>query len=136
MATSRFWLLLAGVTGVAALGLLAFHLLLPLDYAVPFSVLTTLLFLFITIVLYFLGRRSAGARNKMLFGNVFLGLTMFKMLLCGMLVVGFALLFAPTNKLFVLPFFWLYIVYTSYEVYFLMKLSAVVPPAGPKQTSE
>ncbi|MBB4078720.1 hypothetical protein GGR28_001333 [Lewinella aquimaris] len=126
MQTSRFLVLLAAVSGLAALGLATAHLLLSIDYALPFSVGTMLLFVLICVGLFFLGRRSAGAENKHLFSNVFMGATMVKMLLCGMLVVTYVLLGAPPNKLFIVPFFWLYIVYTGFEVYFLMKLSAIV----------
>ena len=126
MLTSRFFGLLAAVSGLAALGAFVCHWLLAIDYAVPFTIATGLVFAFICVALFFLGRRSAGAENRMLFSNVFLGLTMVKMLLCGMLVVGYVLLGAPANKLFIVPFFWLYLAYTGFEVYFLMKLSAVV----------
>ena len=126
MLTSRFFGLLAAVSGLAALGAFLCHWLLPIDYAVPFTIATGLVFAFICVALFFLGRRSAGAENRMLFSNVFLGLTMVKMLLCGMLVVGYVLLGEPASKLFIVPFFWLYLVYTGFEVYFLMKLSAVV----------
>ncbi|MCP9236607.1 hypothetical protein [Lewinella sp. JB7] len=126
MQTSRFLVLLAAVTGLAVLGLAVCHFLLSIDYALAFSVGTLLLFVFICVGLFFVGRRSAGAKNKMLFSNVFMGATMVKMLLCGMLVVTYALLGQPPSKLFIVPFFWLYLVYTGFEVYFLMKISAVV----------
>ncbi|CAH0999513.1 hypothetical protein LEM8419_00813 [Neolewinella maritima] len=126
MLTSRFFGLLAAVSGLAALGAACCHWVLAISYALPFTIATGLVFAFLCVVLFFLGRRSAGAENRMLFSNVFLGLTMVKMLLCGMLVVGYVLLGEPDNKLFIVPFFWLYLVYTGFEVYFLMKLSAVV----------
>jgi hypothetical protein len=126
MTTSRFFLLLGLVTLVAALGVVGCHYLMDIGYALPFSILSGVGLAFICIPLFFLGRRSAGAENKHLFGNVFLGLTMMKMLVCGMLVVGYVVLGEPESKLFIVPFFWLYAVYTSFEVYFLMQLSATV----------
>ncbi len=126
MLTSRFLLLLAAVTVLAVAGVAACHALLPIGYALPFSIATLLLFLVVSVVIFFLGRRSAGATNKHLFSNVFMGATMVKMLLCGMLVAGYVILGEPASKLFIVPFFWLYLVYTGFEVYFLMKLSAIV----------
>ena len=126
MLTSRFLTLLAGVTLLTAAGVALAHWLLPIDYALPFSILTVVVFLVICVAIFFLGRRSAGAANKMLFGNVFMGATMVKMLLCGLLVVGYVVLGRPESKLFIVPFFWSYLVYTGYEVYYLMKLSAIV----------
>ena len=130
MPTARFFTLLAAVSGLAALGAFLCHTFLDIDYAVPFTIASGLVFAFLCVVLFFLGRRSAGAENRMLFSNVFLGLTMVKMLLCGMLVVGYVILAEPESKTFILPFFWLYLVYTGYEVYFLMKVSAVVSGKG------
>ena len=135
MPTARFFTLLAAVSGLAALGAFGCHYFLEIDYAVPFTIATGLVFAFLCVLLFFLGRRSAGAENRMLFSNVFLGLTMVKMLLCGMLVVGYVILAEPGNKLFIVPFFYLYLVYTAFEVYFLMKLSAVVS-AGPQVKSD
>ena len=126
MLTSRFLSLLGIVTVLAVAGLTLSHWLLPIGYALPFSVLTLLLFLVVCTVLFFLGRRSAGAANRMLFSNVFLAATIAKMFLCGMLVVGYVILGEPESKLFIIPFFWLYLVYTGFEVYFLMKLSRIV----------
>lgn len=126
MSTSRFLTLLAIVTAVDIVGVALCHFFLPIGYALPFSVATVLLFLLITVIIFFLGRRSAGAANKMLFSNVFLGATMVKMILCGMLVVGYVFLGHPNSRLFIVPFFWSYLVYTGYEVYYLMKLSGVV----------
>ena len=126
MLTSRFLLLLGGVTLLALAGLFLSHWLLPIGYALPFSIVTLLLFLLLCTVIFFLGRRSAGATNRMLFSNVFLAATIAKMFLCGMLVVGYVILGEPESKLFIIPFFWLYLVYTGFEVYFLMKLSRIV----------
>ncbi|WP_116125659.1 hypothetical protein [Lewinella sp. IMCC34183] len=134
MHTSRFFLLLAGVTLLAVAGVALSHWLLPIGYALPFSVATLLLFLFLCTVIFFLGRRSAGAANRMLFSNVFLAATMAKMFLCGILVVGYVILGEPESKLFIVPFFWLYLVYTGFEVYFLMKVSAIVARPEPAES--
>ena len=136
MPTSRFLYWLGGVSLLALAGLALCHWLLPIDYALPFSVLTLVLFLLVSVGLFFVGRRSAGAKNRLLFGNVFLAATIAKMFLCGMLVVGYVILGEPASKLFIVPFFWLYLVYTGFEVYFLMKLSAIVAPATPLEPTE
>ncbi|PPK88661.1 hypothetical protein CLV84_1631 [Neolewinella xylanilytica] len=134
METSRFFVLLAGTTLLAVLGIGLCHWLMDINYAIPFTVVTLVLLLGVCVALFFLGRRSAGAENRMLFSNVFLAGTMAKMFLCGMLVVGYVIVAEPSSKLFILPFFWLYFVFTGFEVYFLMKLSAIVAP--PRAGSE
>lgn len=126
MLTSRFLALLGGVTLLAAVGVVLSHLLLPIGYALPFTITTMVVFILICVAIFFLGRRSAGAENKLLFSNVFLASTIAKMFICGVLVVGYVVLGEPGSKLFIVPFFWLYMVYTGFEVYFLMKLSSIV----------
>ncbi|NJB86620.1 hypothetical protein GGR26_002388 [Lewinella marina] len=126
MLTSRFLALLGGVTLLAGAGVVLSHVLLPIGYSLPFTITTMVLFILVCVAIFFLGRRSAGAENKLLFSNVFLASTIAKMFLCGMLVVGYVILGEPSSKLFIVPFFWLYLVYTGFEVYFLMKLSAIV----------
>lgn len=125
MTYARFFRLLAVVTGIAVAGAALCHLLLPIGYALPFTLLTAVLFAGICVALFYFGEKTAGAENKMLFGNVFMGATMAKMLLCGMLVVLYVILGEPASKLFIVPFFWLYLVYTGYEIFFLMKLSRI-----------
>ncbi len=126
MLTSRFLTLLALVTLLAVSGVALAHWLMPIGYALPFSVATTVIFIVVCSAIFFLGRRSAGAENRMLFSNVFLAATISKMFICGMLVVGYVILGEPESKLFIVPFFWLYLVYTGFEVYFLMNLAAIV----------
>ncbi|THH40350.1 hypothetical protein [Neolewinella litorea] len=126
MLTSRFLTLLTGVTLLAVAGVALSHLLLPIGYALPFTITTLVVFILLCLAIFFLGRRSAGAENRLLFSNVFLASTVMKMFICGALVVGYVVLGEPESKLFIVPFFWLYLVYTGFEVYFLMKLSAIV----------
>ncbi len=125
MTYPHFFRLLAIITAVAVFGAVLCHLLMPIGYAIPFTVLTGVLFAAICVALFYFGERTAGAENKMLFGNVFMGATMVKMMLCGMLVVLYVILGEPTSKLFIVPFFWLYLVFTGFEIFFLMKLSRV-----------
>lgn len=124
MTRATFLRQLGLTTALAVLVGAACHWLLPIDYAWPFSLLTLVAFLLFTLVLYYFADRTAAATNKLLFGNVFLGGTLVKMMLCGVLVVGYALLGQPLNKLFVVPFFLLYFVYTAFEVVFLLRLAA------------
>ena len=130
MTYARFLLLLGLTTVLALAGIFGFHAWLDLDYAWPFSVVTLALFLLISLALFFFGKRTAGATNRHLFGNVFLAGTLLKMMLCGTLLFVYVLLGEPQNKLFVAPFFWQYFLFTGLEVYVLMKLARVVKPAG------
>ena len=123
MTYASFFRSLAVALLVAAGGASLAHLLLPLAYAVPFTILTLVLFLLVTLAIFYFGERTADAENKHLFGNVFMASTLVKMLLCGMLVVMYVILARPESKLFIVPFFWLYFVFTGFEVWFLLRLA-------------
>ena len=139
MTYARFGALLALTTAVAGALVAAAHAWLDVGYALPFSVGTVVFFVLFCTVLFWLGKRTAGARNRMLFTNVFMGVTLVKMFFCGAIVVAYALLAAPQNRLFVVPFFTSYLVFSVFEVIFLIQLSGEThpdPPAAARPESE
>lgn len=123
MTYKQFFAYLGSFTLVAILCAMAFHYWLPIAYAVPFTTATIVVFIAFCVGLFHLGKRTAGAENKFLFTNVFMGVTMLKMFVCGGAIAAYAYLAGPENKLFVVPFFLSYIVFTALEVTFLMKLA-------------
>lgn len=125
MTYNRFFTLLGLFTLVAGLSASISHYLLPIGYALPFTMATIVLFIAFCVALFYLGKRTAGAKNKMLFTNVFMGVTMLKMFLCGGMIGAYAYLAAPENKLFVVPFFLSYMIFTLLEIIFLVKLARV-----------
>lgn len=124
MTDSRFYSLLGISSLVAIAGAAACHLLLALDYAIPLTAGATIGLLLFSIAIYFVGKRTAIAENKYLFGNAFMGITVLKLFLCGGAMVGYILLANPENKLFVIPFFLVYLVFTVLEVIVLVRLAA------------
>ncbi len=125
MTNARFYSLLGVFTAIAALVALACHLLLPLDYALPLTVGTILLFTVFCAGLFWVAKRTVAAENKYLFTNVFMGVTMLKLFMCGGLIAAYIFLGNPENKLFVVPFFLSYLVYTSLEIFFLIRLAGL-----------
>ncbi|MBC6993996.1 hypothetical protein QWY85_08360 [Neolewinella lacunae] len=123
MTYPRFYRLLALATLLVVGGATLAHATLPLTYALPLTVGTALLLLVLSLVIFWLGKRTVRAENKYLFGNVFMGVTILKLVLCGGLIVGYILLAEPVNKYFVVPFFFTYLVYTALEMFFLVKLA-------------
>lgn len=120
MTNAQFFLYLGVTTAIAALCAWAAHALLPIGYALPLTLAAFPILLGLTVALFFLGKRTAGAENKFLFGNIFMGATMVKMFICGGLMVAYSLIAKPSNNLFVVPFFTTYFAYTIYEVVFLV----------------
>lgn len=81
------------------------------------------LFVVISIAMFFSGRWGVENDNK----NTFIGLMYLymggKMILSIMLITLYYYYFEPETKLFILPFFLVYFIYTIFESYFLMKLN-------------
>lgn len=87
------------------------------------SWLSLLLFFVISIVMYFTGRWGVNNENK----NTFIGLMYAymggKMFLSIVLIMLYYFYVEPETKLFILPFFVVYFIFTIFESYFLMKLN-------------
>ncbi|MEO0731295.1 MAG: hypothetical protein AAFZ52_00555 [Bacteroidota bacterium] len=124
MTYARFYRLLGLFSLLAVGGVTIIHTLLALDYAIPLSAGIIILLAALCVGIFYLGKRTVGAENKYLFGNVFIGITVFKLFLCGGVMAAYTLLGEPQNKLFVIPFFFTYLVYTALEMTFLVKLAA------------
>jgi hypothetical protein len=123
MTYARFFTLLGIFTTVAVVISLICHYVLPIDYAIPLTVGTILLFCAFCVGLFWVGNRTARSENKFLFTNVFMGVTMLKLFLSGGLISAYFFMTEPENKLFVVPFFLSYLVYTILEIVFLIKLA-------------
>lgn len=72
--------------------------------------------------MYYAGRNAARSSNKNDFTNIIMGFTMGKMVLSFVLIFAYLKLVEPADKIFVLPFFSIYLIYTVFETYFMMKL--------------
>lgn len=87
-----------------------------------FSWISILLFIGLCIFMFYVGRKTALSKNKNDFTNAFLIFLMVKLFSCAILAIAYLKVVEPETKLFVLPFFGLYIIYTTFEVVFLTKL--------------
>ncbi len=97
-----------------------------LPVVAPHALLSWLSLAFFTVLsalMFFAGRSSASSPSKQAFTNTVLGFTMAKMFICALIVVAYHNLAQPTSKLFLLPFFSTYVVYTAFETYWMMKLA-------------
>ena len=79
-------------------------------------------FVFLSVVMFFIGRSSAQSTNKNNFTSTVLGFTVGKMMLAIMIIFAYLKLAEPIDKLFVIPFFAVYFIFTAFETYFMMKL--------------
>lgn len=80
------------------------------------------LFILLSIGMYFGGYQAAMSDNKHTFTNAVLGFTIGKMVLSVIVILTYNELAQPESKLFLIPFFVIYVIFTVFETYFMMKL--------------
>ena len=127
MAQGRFFLLLAIITLLAAGGVFLLSRQPALQAYSDLSWISLFFFVGISIVMYYAGFRAALSDNKYQFTNVVMGFTFGKMMLSVLIILAYNKLMEPASKFFILPFFGLYVLYTIFETYFLMKLGRMTP---------
>ena len=81
------------------------------------------MFTIYTIGLYFLSTLSVRSPNKGMFTAVHLGTIFFKMVLTIAIAMMYKKQFAPESRYDILPFILIYVAYTVYETYMMMKVS-------------
>ena len=83
----------------------------------------------LTLGMFILGGVTAKSTNKSLFTGVVLGFTFGKIFLSLFVVIGYYELTQPTSKIFLLPFFIVYLVFTIFETYLMMQIGQHTEPA-------
>lgn len=116
-------MLLSGVTLISVLALIGLHSFERLQPHTPLSWISLGLFTLLTVAMYYSGSRALHSQNKNDFTNVVMGFTTGKMFLAIAIIFGYLKLVEPTDKLFIIPFFTVYLIYTVFEVYLMMKMS-------------
>lgn len=121
------WLQFNKQLGIITLVSLAVSALLakfePFEDAFWISVTTILLFAVLTLVLYYLGISTANSPNKNLFLIVAVGSIFVKLVLVLLILFSYRAMYAPEGRNYLFPFISIYLVYTIFETYVLMRLS-------------
>ncbi|HHH50687.1 MAG TPA: hypothetical protein ENK52_06890 [Saprospiraceae bacterium] len=116
-----------------ALLLFLLHRLPGFDTYQEFSWISLIIFILLSILMYFMGIRTAVSKDRNAFTRTVLGITGGKMFLAIVMVVMYVEIRQPISRHFLLPFFIVYFVYTIYETYFMMNLSHVKPENNEEQ---
>jgi predicted ferric reductase len=136
MATRRFWLLLSGTICVALGGLWLLDAYLPATQGIsPFTLICIGVFIAINVVAFLLGKRAALSSSPFRFVHLIMALIILKMMICILLVVVYMRIGEPVTKLFVVPFLWIYIVFTIFEIIVLEKLARMKPQSHARPAS-
>lgn len=123
MNAKRFYVQLGVLALLVVLAIMPMHQH-PLihDYQ-SFSWMSWSFFVLFSVGLFIACSKAAQSTNKNLFGQIFLLSIVFKMMICGLLVIAYVLFVKPTSIHFILPFLLIYTAFTVYEVYFVTKLA-------------
>ena len=81
-----------------------------------------ILFILLSLMMYFVGRKAALSENKNTFTNTVLLFTMAKLFLTIIIIYVYNEMVKPESRLFILPFFAIYIIFTIFETYFMIRL--------------
>jgi hypothetical protein len=122
MSPKTFIILLFGLSALVSAVLVGFQYLEALsDYTVLSWISFSFFFVF-SLLVYRGGQISAGKQNKQIFGQFFLAATAVKMLMSLTIILLYFLLSKPATQYFIIPFFFVYLCYTCFEVYFMTRL--------------
>jgi uncharacterized membrane protein len=122
---SKPFFLYLGYTTLAVSGLLALlHVLLPETQGYwKLSLASVLLFVAVCAGLFFAGQNAAASKNKFAFNNLISVSVFGKMALSVLFLFLYREMDHPTDNWFVGIFLFCYIVYTSFEVWFMTRLA-------------
>jgi len=125
MSRRQFFAQLSLLTLIVALVLGSTLFFSTYDQDKLFSWLTLLFFVILTIAMYFIANQSVKSQNKSRFIALSMGFTLFKMILCVAIAVTYRVSVTNVSYHFVFILLGIYVVYTIFETYFLMKLSKI-----------
>jgi hypothetical protein len=124
MTDRLFFTRLATLTAcTAALLSIAVLFVPPIQTHTGFALATVLLFVLISIGLFYAGRSTAGSSSKLAFTNLVSVSVFGKMVLAVAALFMYKQLAQPSNQWFVAIFLLVYVVYTVFEVWFMTKLA-------------
>ncbi len=122
MSQREFYLQLLLVSAVSTFLVWGLTTLTPLGDYQDLGWISILFFALISVGMYYLGQRAADSSNKNDFTNAVLGFIISKLLLSIAIIAVYLFTVQPASNFFVLPFFVVYLLFTIFEVSFLMKL--------------
>ena len=79
-------------------------------------------FILWSVLMYIISRKAARHENKNVFTNAILGFTFAKLFISAGIVYAYFRMTEPESRLFLIPFFGVYLIYTIFETQFMMKL--------------
>ncbi len=121
----RFFLQLGLVTAIVLVVLIFLHIFQPFAAFKVISTITLAFFLLMSIAMYFIAAKAAISKDKNAFTSLIMLFTFGKMLLTVVLILAFQKLLKPESNYYLIPFFFIYIVFTVFETIFMTRLGKI-----------
>ncbi len=129
MSKNKFYKSLIGLSASMALALFLLSFIPIFREHQVFSWLNLLFFILFTLSVYIIAEKASQSPNLSTFSSVILGVIFIKMIFIIIIVLIYREMTNPgSGGGFLGPFFLIYVVFTIFEVYFMMKLARVKPP--------
>ena len=87
-----------------------------------FSLFCLAFFLLLSIAMFVMGKRTVASDNPHLFSYVVIFSIIVKIIGAVLLILIFMKLYSPPNRLFVIPFIFLYLLYSIFETNFMTRI--------------
>jgi len=123
MSKTSFFRYLIGITVTLILVALAMHGRGEVGKFTDFSFYAIGAFFVLSYLMFYLGSKAAGSKNKYTFNNIIVGNMILKMFMCVIIVLVYKNVYEIQSRAFLLPFLIIYLSYTIFETYFLTKLA-------------
>ncbi len=124
MESSDFYKYLGGVIAVAIAGLLLLSKVLSMHDHKLLGWLGLVFFIVLSIVIFMMGKAKAGSKDSNAFTRLIMYNLMIKMFSSVCIVFIYYVVTKPMEKLFIIPFVFIYFLFTIFEVFFLTRLSS------------
>lgn len=118
----QFFLQLLLTSGLSTLGILSLYYFPALAPGIPLSWMALGFFILFSLVIYGIAWKVSGSKKKEHFINLVLAFTLLKMLFSFLLIASYAKIMHPSSRLFALPFFGIYLLFTIFESAFMIRV--------------
>ena len=116
-----FYLQLTYITILAALLLVPCYILLPIGSYIGLGVIGLVFFVLLSIFVYQLSKRMAKSQDLNAFTRLIMYNMMIKLFMSIFIVLIYYKVVEPSERLFILPFIIIYLIFTIFEAIFLSK---------------
>ncbi len=125
MSKRRFFSQLIFLILLTGLALIFIHVFQPFAPYKMLSLSGLVFFATLTLFVYFGAAKAALSSDRNAFTRLIMLFTFVKMVLTAALLIGYHNIYQPADNMFLIPFFLIYIVFTSFETIIMSKLGKV-----------